>query len=229
MLFAPPLMMPRGDWGLTLNLDYASAIELYAESSRAVTLDGVLQTALEKNPEIERAKLNLEQASGHRLVLRSTMWPDLRAGVPAGVQGGKRTGESSTRVFGFVRGFLTQPLIDATIPPSLRRGDVEVLIAQQQLNLAVEQQLHAARLAFYSALYNRALFSVREKQREHLDQNVASQDARIRAGLADRTAFTSATMQARERDECFDCFDTEDFRIGYAAFLAKRKPGFVGR
>ena len=32
-----------------------------------------------------------------------------------------------------------------------------------------------------------------------------------------------------ERDECFHCFDTEDFRIGYAAFLAKRKPGFVGR
>jgi len=32
-----------------------------------------------------------------------------------------------------------------------------------------------------------------------------------------------------ERDECFDCFDTEDFRIGYAAFLAKRKPEFVGR
>jgi enoyl-CoA hydratase len=32
-----------------------------------------------------------------------------------------------------------------------------------------------------------------------------------------------------EYDECFDCFDTEDFRIGYAAFLAKRKPGFVGR
>ncbi len=29
--------------------------------------------------------------------------------------------------------------------------------------------------------------------------------------------------------ECFDCFDTEDFRIGYRAFLAKRKPEFVGR
>ncbi len=34
---------------------------------------------------------------------------------------------------------------------------------------------------------------------------------------------------AAERDECFDCFDTEDFRIGYAAFLAKRKPEFTGR
>lgn len=32
-----------------------------------------------------------------------------------------------------------------------------------------------------------------------------------------------------EYDECFDCFETEDFRVGYAAFLAKRKPGFVGR
>ncbi|MGE5336975.1 MAG: enoyl-CoA hydratase/isomerase family protein [Gemmatimonadota bacterium] len=32
-----------------------------------------------------------------------------------------------------------------------------------------------------------------------------------------------------ERDECFDCFDTEDFRIGYRAFLAKQKPRFVGK
>ena len=32
-----------------------------------------------------------------------------------------------------------------------------------------------------------------------------------------------------EYDQCFDCFDTEDFRIGYSAFLAKTKPAFVGR
>jgi enoyl-CoA hydratase/carnithine racemase len=36
-------------------------------------------------------------------------------------------------------------------------------------------------------------------------------------------------LSAAEIDECFDCFDTEDFRIGYAAFLAKKKPVFVGR
>ena len=42
--------------------------------------------------------------------------------------------------------------------------------------------------------------------------------------LADPTPLTDA-----ERDECFDCFDTADFREGYAAFLSKRKPGFTGR
>ena len=36
-------------------------------------------------------------------------------------------------------------------------------------------------------------------------------------------------LTAQEIDECFDCFDTEDFRIGYSAFLAKQKPRFVGR
>ncbi len=36
-------------------------------------------------------------------------------------------------------------------------------------------------------------------------------------------------LSAAEEDECFDCFDTEDFRTGYAAFLAKTKPAFKGR
>jgi enoyl-CoA hydratase/carnithine racemase len=36
-------------------------------------------------------------------------------------------------------------------------------------------------------------------------------------------------IEPHENDECFDCFDSEDFRIGYSAFLAKRKPQFVGR
>jgi enoyl-CoA hydratase/carnithine racemase len=42
--------------------------------------------------------------------------------------------------------------------------------------------------------------------------------------LADPRPLTAA-----ETDACFDCFDTEDFRIGYAAFLAKKRPVFTGR
>ena len=36
-------------------------------------------------------------------------------------------------------------------------------------------------------------------------------------------------LSAAEYDEGFACFGTEDFRIGYQAFLAKQKPEFQGR
>ncbi|MEI6722110.1 MAG: enoyl-CoA hydratase-related protein [Betaproteobacteria bacterium] len=42
--------------------------------------------------------------------------------------------------------------------------------------------------------------------------------------LADPTPLTDA-----EYDEGFACFGTEDFRIGYKAFLAKKTPDFEGR
>ncbi|PYK32068.1 MAG: hypothetical protein DME57_01265 [Verrucomicrobia bacterium] len=180
-------------------------------TGHAITLDAVLNKTLEKNPAIQQAKANLEAASGRRIVLRSIAWPNVKLNLPAGVQGGDRGGSTDTKLFGFVRGSLTQPLFNAAIPASFRRGDVEVLIAEQQLNLAVEQQLHAARLAFYSAIYNRELLSVREKQRTHLDENVASQNDRYRAGMVDRSAFTTATVEARMLDPL-----VEDARHSYS-------------
>ena len=177
-----------------------------------ITLDAVLNKTLENNPDVQRAKANLEAAAGRRLVLRSVAWPNFRLNLPAGVQGGFRGGSRDTKLFGFVVGSLAQPLFNTAIPHSLNRGEVEVLIAEQQLNLAVEQQLHAARLTFYSAIYNRELLSVRERQRARLDENVASQNDRYQAGLTDRSAFTSATIEARELDQL-----VEGARRGYSA------------
>jgi enoyl-CoA hydratase len=44
-----------------------------------------------------------------------------------------------------------------------------------------------------------------------------------------RTLVSGKTLTDEDRDEAFDCFDTEDFRTGYRAFLAKEKPQFHGR
>ena len=168
--------------------------------ARGVTLDTLLQITLEKNPAIQQAKAHLEEAAGQRLVLRSIMWPDANLRVPAGVQGGHRAGESGTKGFGFAHGSFTQAVFNAAIPPSRRRGDIEVLIAQQQLNVAVVEQLHAARLAFYAVLYDRALQSIRQDQQRRLEENALSEKQRYEAGLTDRSAFTGASVQARELD-----------------------------
>jgi len=170
----------------------------WVSSASAITLESVLQTTLEKNPAIQEAKAGLEQATGQRLVFRSIVWPRAEVGVPAGVQAGHRAGESGVKGFAVGRGALEQTLFDMAVPPSLRRGDVEVLIAQQQLNVTVVEQLHAARLAFYAALYNRSLESIRDEQRQKLQQNVTTQKERFEAGLADKSASTSATVQADE-------------------------------
>jgi outer membrane protein len=167
-------------------------------ATRAVTLQAVLQTTLDRNSAIQEAKSGLEQAAGQRLVFRSVVWPDAELSVPAGVQGGHRSGESGVKGFAVGRGVLTQTLFNAGLPASLRRGDVEVLIAQQQLNVAVVEQLHAARLAFYTALYNRSLESIRSEQQRRLQENVTTQRTRFEAGLADKSALTSATVQASE-------------------------------
>ena len=168
------------------------------DATRAVTLQAVLQTTLDRNPAIQEAKSGLEQAAGQRLVFRSVVWPDAELSVPAGVQGGHRAGESGVKGFAVGRGVLTQTLFNAGLPASLRRGDVEVLIAQQQLNVAVVEQLHTARLAFYTALYNRSLESIRREQQRRLQENVTTQRTRFEAGLADKSALTSATVQASE-------------------------------
>lgn len=168
--------------------------------SSAITLDALLQQAVEKNAEIQKAKAGLEEASGRRLVFHSVALPSAFIGAAGGDQGGERAGQPPNSPFGFGYGSLTQPLFNASVPASRRRGDVELLIAKQKLNVAVSEQLHAARLAFCTALFNRSLITLREEQREQLAENAGSQKSRYEAGLTDRNAAIGAELQTRELD-----------------------------
>ena len=169
-------------------------------TTHGITLDALLQKTIERNPEIQKASHDLEQAFGRRLVFRAVAWPEATIGITAGAQGGQRAGEKPIQPFGFAYGNFSQPIFNAIVPPSLRRGDVELLIAQQRLNVAVVEQLHAARLAFYTAIYNRSLRKVRVEQRQRLEQDVSSQKERYQSGLASRDVLVGAEVQARELD-----------------------------
>jgi outer membrane protein TolC len=166
----------------------------------AINLDGALAQTLQRNPRILQAKAALEAAAGQRLILRSVALPKGIIGVVAGDQGGHRGGSRFNQPFAFAYGSFLQPIFHAGIPASYRRGDIEILIAQQQLNVTVADELHKARMAFYTALYNRALESLGESQQERLERNIAGERARYEAGNIDRGALSAATLQARELD-----------------------------
>ena len=44
-----------------------------------------------------------------------------------------------------------------------------------------------------------------------------------------RRLLDPTPLSPEENDESFACFGTEDFQIGYKAFLNKTKPRFTGR
>ena len=99
---------------------------------------------------------------------------------------------------------LSPGVFDQNSPHGLGSGSekmaavLEVLIAEQQLNVAVTNQLHEARLAFYTAVYNRDLKNIRSAQLQRLKSNASAQSERYQSGLVPRTVSVNAEVQADE-------------------------------
>ncbi len=163
-----------------------------------LTLEEALRQTLHNNPRILQAKSGLEVAAGEQIALRSAIYPKALLGTVAGDQGGQRSRSSGNQPFIFAYGVFTQPLFQAGIPAAARRGDIGIVLAQQQLNVTVADELHKARLAFYRALYERDLESLGRAQRERLEANVTSEQSLYEAGRSERGAFMAATLLARE-------------------------------
>jgi len=113
--------------------------------------------------------------------------------------------------------------------------------------LAALVQLAGRAVAMEMLLEGR-VFGAREALEKRLvDRVVADDQVEAEAYASARRIAAGAPLAARwhkqflreieagtplsdaQRDEGFRCYDTEDFRIGYRAFLAKAPPAFVGR
>ena len=98
--------------------------------------------------------------------------------------------------------------------------------------LLLEGRIWGAREAYEKGLVNRIV----------PDANVVDEGYATARRIADgaplvarwhkkfvRRLLEPRPLTQEERDEGYACFDTEDFKTGVAAFLAKKKPEFRGR
>lgn len=100
------------------------------------------------------------------------------------------------------------------------------------LEIVLEGRVFGAAEALQKGLVNRvvpdaAVFDEAYAAARRIAQGaplVARWHKRFVQRLVDGGPLTDA-----ELDEAYDCFETEDFRIGYQAFLAKQRAVFVGR
>jgi enoyl-CoA hydratase/carnithine racemase len=115
-------------------------------------------------------------------------------------------------------------------------GELQSLLALAgravALELLLEGRVFDAAEAYAKRLVNRVVPDA------DVERAAYALAARIAAGaplvarwhkqFVERLAVT-AEVAAHESAESYACFDTEDYRIGVAAFLAKTEPHFKGR
>lgn len=109
---------------------------------------------------------------------------------------------------------------------------VDLIGPSNAKEILLEGQIFGSDRAYHMGLVNRVVAD------DRIDEEIAATAARIAEGapLVARwhKAFTRRLLSPEplteaEQEESYACFATEDFQIGYQAFLAKKSPTFTGK
>ena len=158
-----------------------------------LTLDDCLTRTFTGNSEIRRLRTDVERAAGSKLVFTSRALPQLAAEVQGGNRGGSLYDPDG--LFSILTARFSQPVVDVGIPASIRRGRLEVIIAQQSLNREVTDRLHEARLTYLRAQNLRDLLGIFRGIDQRLQANVDSEQQRLDVGTGRQDAVMQAKVQ----------------------------------
>jgi len=112
------------------------------------------------------------------------------------------------------------------------QGMMRVIGPAASLEILLEGRIWGAREAYEKGLVNRVAPDDRVVDEAYAAAHRIAEGAPLVARWHKkfiRRLQDPRPLSAAERDEGYACFDTEDYREGVAAFLAKRKPRFNGR
>ena len=109
---------------------------------------------------------------------------------------------------------------------------VRAIGAGPTLEILLTGDLIDAQVALRIGFVNRVVPDDRVEEETYAIARKVSDGAPLAARWHKRFVYDLVArrpLTAEERDVAYHCFDTEDFQIGYRAFLAKTTPRFVGR
>lgn len=111
-------------------------------------------------------------------------------------------------------------------------GLVELVGKSNTLRILLEGDLFDTTEALRMGLVNRVVSADDYETAVIKSANLIAEGAPLVARWHKKFAnrlLDSRPLTQTEREESFACFNTEDFAVGYRAFLEKRNPEFVGR
>jgi enoyl-CoA hydratase/carnithine racemase len=112
------------------------------------------------------------------------------------------------------------------------QGMLRVAGRAASLEILLEGRIWGAREAYEKGLVNRMVPDDKVIEEAYATARRIAEGAPLAARWHKKFVRRLADpkpLSRKEFDESYACFDTEDFREGVAAFLAKRKPRFVGK
>lgn len=112
------------------------------------------------------------------------------------------------------------------------RGLIDVVGRPTALEILLEGRILGAREAYEKNLVTRVVADDRVVEEGYAMARRVADGAPLVARWHKKFARRIADprpLTEEENAESYACFDTEDFRIGVKAFLAKEKPDFIGR
>ncbi|HWF20113.1 MAG TPA: TolC family protein [Verrucomicrobiae bacterium] len=182
-----------------------------AETNIPVTLSEGFQKVLAHDPELLRLRKDVERATGTKLVFHARDLAQFGVQPTVGLEGGSLYGNHSK--FALVTAQFSQPLLNAAIAPNWRRGNLEVLATEQNLNAAIAGRLHEFRIYYIRAQRLQQLIALYEEIDRRLQTNVLAEQQRREAGTTGPRPLLQAKVQLLSERAELTGFRREDFEV----------------
>ncbi|MFL6583329.1 MAG: TolC family protein [Chthoniobacterales bacterium] len=176
---------------------------IHGAASRRFTLEQAVETALQRNPDIQRARQEIERTKGIYIEMRSHILPRVDA-LGELTNTDPHLGAVGSGSGGGLSAVPTQYSIDiratqvifagGRIVSQIRSADFQRDSAYYGFRNAIDAVIASVRTQFYQVLLNRALIGVQEQSIQLLESQLRDQQNRFEAGTVPRFNVLQASV-----------------------------------